>query len=131
MAGPGSEGLSRSLPGRGSFRGGEVGCAFKWPEPGDKRVGLVWGTEISQTVQSRRRPLEAPEEVFGQGVSTTGLGVLGDPDRCKKLWQAIPRRSLCLGVHGAAVDWGSITAASCTQPEPGSGRQEFVAGRSK
>lgn len=64
-------------------------------------------------------------------VSRTGLGVPGDPDRCTKLWQAIPRGSLCSGVHGAAVDLRSITAPSCPRPAPGSGRREFVEGRSK
>lgn len=72
------------LPGRG-LGGGEVGCAFRQPEPGDERVGLVWGTEISRIMQSRRRLLEAPEEALGQGVSWTRLGIRGDPDRYRKL----------------------------------------------
>lgn len=88
---------------------------FRWPEPGDRRAELVWGTEISQIIHSRRRLLEVPEESFGQRVSRTELGVLGDPDRCEEPWQALRRGGLCLGVRGAAVARGSITVASCAQ----------------
>lgn len=52
-----------------------------------------------------KKPLEAPEEFFGQGVSRTGLRVLGVPDRCEKPWLATPRGGLCLEVHGAPSPW--------------------------
>lgn len=46
---------------------GEVGRALRLPEPGDRRVGLVWGTEKSQISQPQRGPQEALEECVGQG----------------------------------------------------------------
>lgn len=64
-------------------------------------MGLVWGTEISPIMHSQRSLWKPRRSSFGQGVSRTGLGVLGVPARCEKPWQATPRGGLCLGVHDA------------------------------
>lgn len=56
----------RSLPGRGR-QGWGGGSAFRLQEAGGRRAGLVWGTEISQIMQPRRRPRGAQLEFLARG----------------------------------------------------------------
>lgn len=72
-----------------------------------------------------KKASDAPEECFGQGVSRTGLGVLGVLDRCGEPWWAILGGALSVGDTGM-LGIRPHHSTSCAQPEPGTQSQEFV-----
>lgn len=108
--------------------GGDGGRACRLPEPGAGRVGLVWGTEISQITQPRRPP-DALRSVLAGG---------------KQDWAHCPWDGgwTCSAVVGTAqARLGLEGTCGCQGPrlhhsdflcpaEPGAGRQGSVEERS-
>lgn len=114
LAPQGEQEFARQRP----FEGRKVGSAVKLPEPGDRRVGLVWGTEISQVAQPRRRPRSRGGVFWPRGERDGASYSLG-PGQVQGALLDRPGGALGLG-DTEVLQSKTLSQHFRAQPEPGS-----------